>query len=216
MEHHVATRRWAPGTSTSRPAASGLFPAYGDGMPHITLNSAEPGIRGLLRYRPETGRPLSELAEVLLRGPSTLTRGERELIAAYVSALNDCRYCSSSHSASAAALLLGGMALVEQVRADADSAPVSAKLKALLAIAAAVQQSGLSVTAEQIAGARAAGASDLEIHDTVLIAATFCMFNRYVDGLATMAPDDPALYAAGAQHLIKEGYLPPAQPRRQD
>jgi uncharacterized peroxidase-related enzyme len=185
-------------------------------MPHITLNSAEPGIRGLLRYRPETGRPLSELAEVLLRGPSTLTRGERELIAAYVSALNDCRYCSSSHSASAAAQLLGGMALVKQVRADADSAPVSAKLKALLAIAAAVQQSGLSVTAEQIAGARAAGATDLEIHDTVLIAATFCMFNRYVDGLATMAPDDPALYAAGAQHLIKQGYLPPAQPSRQD
>ena len=105
-------------------------------MPYITLNSAEPGIRGLLRYRPETGRPLSELAEVLLRGPSTLTRGERELIAAYVSALNDCRYCSGSHSACAAAQLPGGMVLVEQVRADAASAPVSAKLKTLLAIAA--------------------------------------------------------------------------------
>jgi uncharacterized peroxidase-related enzyme len=187
------------------------FPAHGgERMPYITLNSADPGIRGLLRYRPETGRPLSELAEVLLRGPGTLTRGERELIAAYVSALNDCRYCSSSHSASAAAQLPGGMALVEQVRADASSAPVSAKLKTLLAIAAAVQQSGLSVTTEQIAEARAAGATDLEIHDTVLIAATFCMFNRYVDGLATMAPEDPAVYAAGAQHLIKEGYLPPA------
>jgi uncharacterized peroxidase-related enzyme len=185
-------------------------------MPHISLNSAEPGIRGLLRYRPETGRPLSELAEVLLRGPSTLTRGEQELIAAYVSALNDCRYCSSSHSASAAAQLPGGMALVEQVRADASNAPVSAKLKTLLTIAAAVQQSGLSVTAEQIAEARAGGATDLEIHDTVLIAAAFCMFNRYVDGLATMAPEDPALYAAGAQRLIKEGYLPPAQPCPQD
>ena len=183
-------------------------------MPHITLNSAEPGIRGLLRYRPETGRPLSELAEVLLRGPSTLTRGERELIAAYVSALNDCRYCSSSHSASAAAQLPGGMALVEQVRADADRAPVSAKLKTLLAIAAAVQQSGLSVTAEQIAEARVAGATDLEIHDTVLIAAVFCMYNRYVDGLAATVPEDPALYAAGAQRLIKHGYLPPALARQ--
>ena len=183
-------------------------------MPHITLNSADPGIRGLLRYRPETGRPLSELAEVLLRGPGTLTRGERELIAAYVSALNDCRYCSSSHSASAAAQLPGGMALVEQVRADADTAPVSAKLKTLLAIGAAVQQSGLSVTAEQIAEARAAGATDLEIHDTVLIAAVFCMYNRYVDGLATIVPEDPALYAAGAQRLIKHGYLPPALARQ--
>ena len=179
-------------------------------MPHITLNSAEPGIRGLLRYRPETGRPLSELAEVLLRGPSTLTRGERELIAAYVSGLNDCQYCSASHSASAAAQLPEGMALVDQVRADASSAPVPGKLKALLAIAAAVQRGGLQVTDEHIARARAAGATDLEIHDTVLIAAAFCMMNRYVNGLATIAPDDPARYAAGAQHLIKEGYLPPA------
>ena len=179
-------------------------------MPHISLNSAEPGIRGLLRYRPETGRPLSELAEVLLRGPGTLTRGERELIAAYVSGLNDCRYCSASHSACAAAQLPEGMALVDQVRADASDAPVSGKLKALLAIAAAVQRGGLQVTDEHIAARpRGRGATDLEIHDTVLIAAAFCMMNRYVDGLATIAPDDPALYAAGAQHLIKEGYLPP-------
>jgi uncharacterized peroxidase-related enzyme len=185
-------------------------------MPHITLNSEDPGIRGLLRYRPETGRPISELAEVLLRGPGTLTRGERELIAAHVSALNECRYCTASHSATAAAQLPGGMALVEQVRADAGHAPVSAKLKALLAIAAAVQRSGRDVTAELVAQARAAGATDLEIHDTVLIAAAFCMMNRYVDGLATTAPEDPALYAAGAQRLMSQGYLPPpAEPGSQ-
>lgn len=186
-------------------------------MPHIGLNSAEPGIRGLLRYRPETARPLGELTEVLLRGPSTLTQGERELIAAYVSALNDCRYCSSSHSACAAALLPGGMAVVDQVRAGPGAAAVPAKLKALLAIAAAVQQSGRAVTAEHVAGARAAGATDQEIHDTVLIAATFCMVNRYVDGLATIAPDDPAAYAAGAQYLVTHGYrLRPAEPGRED
>jgi uncharacterized peroxidase-related enzyme len=186
-------------------------------MPHIALNSAEPGIRGLLEYRPETARPLSELAEVLLRGPGTLTRGERELIAAYVSALNDCRYCSSSHGACAAAQLPGGMAVVEQVRADPGSAPVSAKLKALLVIATAVQRSGHAVTAAHVAQARAAGATDLEIHDTVLIAAAFCMFNRYVDGLATVSPDDPARYAAGAERLITHGYFPPpASPSRED
>jgi uncharacterized peroxidase-related enzyme len=185
-------------------------------MPHIALNSAEPGIRGLLRYRPETARPLSELTEILLRGPGTLARGERELIAAYVSALNDCRYCSSSHSACAAAQLPGGMTLVEQVRADLSTAPVPAKLKALLAIASAVAESGHAVTGEQVAEARAAGATDAEIHDTVLIAAVFCMFNRYVDGLATTAPDDPALYAAGAQRLIMQGYVvPPADPGRE-
>jgi len=166
-------------------------------MPHITLNSAEPGIRGLLRFRPETARPLSELTDVLLRGPSTLTGGERELITAYVSSLNGCRYCSAPHSATAAAQLPGGMALVEQVRADPGAAPVSAKLKALLAIAAAVRRSGLDVTAAQVAEARAAGATDLEIHDTVLIAAWSCLLNRYVDGLGAIAPEDPAVYAAG-------------------
>jgi alkylhydroperoxidase family enzyme len=108
----------------------------------------------------------------------------------------------------------GGMALVEQVRADAGNAPLPAKLKTLLAIAAAVQQSGLSVTADQVAEARAAGASDLEIHDTVLIAAMFSMFNRYVDGLATTVPSDPAAYAAGARRLISDGYLPPPSPAR--
>ena len=141
-------------------------------MPHIALNSAEPGIRGLLRYSPETARPLSELAEVLLRGPGTLTRGERELIAAYVSWLNGCRYCSSSHSACAAAQLPGGMAVVEQVRADPSAAPVSAKLEALLQIASAVVISGHAVAADHVTRARAAGATDREIHDTVLIAAT--------------------------------------------
>jgi uncharacterized peroxidase-related enzyme len=178
-------------------------------VPHIVLNSAEPGIRGLLRYRPETARPLSELTEVPLRGPNTLARGERELIAAYVSALNDCRYCSSSHSACAAAQLPGGMALVEQVRADPATAPISAKLKALLTIASAIGHGGSAVTAEHVAHASAAGATDMEIHDTVLIAAAFCMFNRYVDGLATIAPEDPALYAAGAQRLVTQGYLAP-------
>ncbi|MBV9793580.1 MAG: peroxidase-related enzyme [Actinobacteria bacterium] len=179
-------------------------------MPYIALNSDQPGIRGLLQYRPETGRPLSELAEVLLRGPSTLSRGERELIGAYVSSLNGCRYCTSSHSATAAAQLPGGLDLVDQVRADPVTAPISAKLRALLAIAAAVTHSGHDVTEADVAAARAAGATDLEIHDSVLIAAMFAMFNRYVDGLATIAPDDPAAYAAGAQRLVQQGYRLPA------
>lgn len=175
-------------------------------MPHITLNSDEPGIRGLLRYRPETAGPLNALAEVLLRGDSTLSRGERELIAAYVSGLNRCRFCASSHGAFAAAQLPEGQALVEQVHADPDGAPISAKLKTLLAIAAAVQQGGLQVTEKQVEAARTEGATDVEIHDTVLIAAAFCMYNRYVDGLATFAPDNPAAYASAAERIIAVGY----------
>jgi uncharacterized peroxidase-related enzyme len=176
-------------------------------MAHIALNSDEPGIRGLFQYRPETALPMNQLAEVLLRGDSALTRGERELIAAYVSSLNQCHFCTSSHAAFAAAQLPEGMELVDQVRKDADSAPVSPKLRALLDIAAAVQADGRNVTGEQADAARAAGAADVEIHDTVLIAAAFCMFNRYVDGLGTWVPDDPAAYAVAAEMIVAAGYV---------
>lgn len=127
-----------------------------------------PGICGSFWFRPKLARPLAELVEVLLRGPSTLTAAERALIAAYIADLNDCRYCYCAHSAYAAARLPGGMALVEQVRADPESAPIPAKLKALLKIASAVQQGGAG---HDLTAARAAGATEAEIHDCVLIAA---------------------------------------------
>jgi uncharacterized peroxidase-related enzyme len=181
-------------------------------MPHINLDNDAAGIGSLFMYRPETARPMSELAEVLMRGPSTLSRGERELIASYVSSLNDCKFCTSSHAAFAAAQLPEGMTLVDQVRADAGTAPVSEKLGSLLRIAAAVQRGGKNVSAQDVAAARESGATDLEIHDTVLIAAAFCMYNRYVDGLATFAPDDPAAYAAAADHIVTNGYVAAVAP----
>jgi uncharacterized peroxidase-related enzyme len=176
-------------------------------VPHVNLGNDLPGIIGLFHFRPETARPLSELADALLSAPSTLSRGERELIAAYVSGLNDCDFCAGSHSAFAAAQLPEGMPLVEQVRADLDQAKVPDKLKALLRVAGKVRISGKSVTDADVAAARAAGASDTEIHDTVLIAAAFCMFNRYVDGLATIAPEDPAVYQQQAKMIVSSGYL---------
>lgn len=179
----------------------------GDPVPHIALGNDEDGIVSLFAYRPATARPLSELAEALLRGPSSLSRGERELIASYVSKLNDCEFCTSSHAAFAAAQLPEGMPLVDQVRADLDAAPVPPKLKALLRVAGAVQRGGRHVRAEDVEAARAAGATDVEIHDTVLIAAAFCMYNRYVDGLGTTVPDDPSGYAAAAEVIVGDGYL---------
>jgi uncharacterized peroxidase-related enzyme len=177
----------------------------GGSRAHITLKSDEPGIRGLFRYRPEAALPLNQLSEVLLRGDSTLSRGERELIAAYVSSLNRCRFCFHTHAAFAAVRVPEGMALVDQVREDPGSAPIPAKLKTLLVIAAAVQRGGQEVTEEHVSAARREGATDDEIHDTVLIAAAFCMYNRYVDGLATLACDDPEHYAERAR--LTGGYV---------
>jgi uncharacterized peroxidase-related enzyme len=176
-------------------------------MAHISLPEGIPGIRGPMMFRPETARPMNELAEVLLCGPSSLTRGERELIAAFVSAQNECNYCQTIHGAIAACHLGGDEEIVRRVKFDFEQAAVSDKLKALLAIAGKVQQGGKNVTAAHIERARHAGASDLEIHDTVLIAAMFCMCNRYVDGLATWAPDDPEFYRQRAMKIAAEGYV---------
>jgi uncharacterized peroxidase-related enzyme len=180
-------------------------------MPHIDLPSGLPGIRGLLAFRPETAAPLRQLVDVLLHQAGSLSQGERELIATYVSSLNDCHFCQSSHGATAAAHF-GNEQLVLDVKRDIDSANISAKLKALLAIAAQVQKSGKNVTADAVGRARAEGATDIEIHDTVLIAAAFCMYNRYVDGLATWAPQDPSVYRADGVRLATYGYLPQIEP----
>ena len=161
----------------------------------------------MLRFRPQTAQPLMELAEVLLRGESTLTCGERELIAAQVSKLNGCDFCFNAHGTQAALHLDGGWATVDEVITDADGAPVPGRLRALLRIAVAVQAGGRSVTRELVAAAKAAGATDTEIHDVVLIAAAFCMYNRYVDGLATWAPTERDEYVEAGHRTLTHGYL---------
>jgi uncharacterized peroxidase-related enzyme len=176
-------------------------------MPHIDLPEGVPGIRSAMQYRPETAVHLSALAEQLLRAENTLPRGDRELIAAHVSSRNKTVFCEHSHSAFAAAQLDGGIELVEAVKRDPDSAPIEPKLRALLRIAGKVAVDGKSVTSSDIEAARVEGATDLEIHDTVLIAAAFCMYNRYVDGLDTWQPTDPQLYQERAHLLVENGYV---------
>jgi uncharacterized peroxidase-related enzyme len=182
-------------------------------MAHIKVRDGLPGIRALLDFRPETAGPLGALADALLHAPGTLPPGERELIAAYVSALNDCTFCHASHAAIAACQLTDGDVVVSAVVHDPESAPISDKLKALLALAARVQQGGRSVRPEDVARARNRGATDIEIHDTVLIAAAFCMFNRYVDGLDAPTPPDPGSYRARAQMVADHGYSASLPPR---
>ena len=185
-------------------------------MPHIALPEGLPGITSGFAFRPAAARQLRALAEELLRGPNSLSPGERELIAASVSSGNDCRFCRASHRAAAAHHFGGDYTLVDQVIAEPDQAPISPKLSALLAIAGKVRESGRDVMPGDIERARAAGATDLEIHDAVLIAAAFCMFNRYVDGLATWTPDgheSTTRWAADGH----EGYVPvdPRPPPRE-
>jgi uncharacterized peroxidase-related enzyme len=178
-------------------------------MAHIKVPSDIPGIRSLVMFRPDTGKHLYELAEILLRGDSPLSAAERELIAAYVSRRNDCVFCSCSHAAASRVHFGDQEGLVDSVLSDPATAPISAMLRALLVIADKTRERGNLVTPEHIAAARDAGATDRDIHDTVLIAASFSMFNRYVDGLDTLTPTDSAAYAPMGVRMATVGYVPP-------
>jgi uncharacterized peroxidase-related enzyme len=175
-------------------------------MPHINVDENLPGIRSLMAFSPGTATPMGDLANLLLRSNEGLSMADREMIAAHVSYLNDCFYCHQSHGAIAVCYLKGNDELVEQVKKDYTNADISDKLKALLAIAGSVQKGGKYVTPEQIERAKALGATDKDIHDTVLIAAAFCMFNRYVDGLAANTPTDVSTYPLRAQQIAERGY----------
>ena len=174
-------------------------------MPYIPLEQHLPGITGLLEYNKESAAPIRELTQILLRGPSTLTEGERELIATIVSYKNECTFCCTAHTAAADAFL-GEKDTIAKVKQNISTAPVSDKMKALLTIAAQVQKGGKNVTIELVEKAKDAGATDIEIHDTVLIAALFCLYNRYVDGLATALPADISYYDTLAERLVTNGY----------
>jgi uncharacterized peroxidase-related enzyme len=163
----------------------------------------------LLFYKGSTGKALSNLAHTLLHGPSQLTPGERELVASYVSSLNKCEFCHESHSASSGFHLNDSGSTAFSIKTDLENSAVSEKMKALLRIAALVQKSGRDVTPKSIEAARANGASDEDIHDTVLIAAAFCMYNRYVDGLATNLPAEKSDYIPMGKRLAQIGYKYP-------
>ena len=184
-------------------------------MAHITLPlDAPPGISGLLIQFPETASALRELVEVLMRGPSTLTSGEREIIASSVSYWNDCHFCHTAHGAAAAAHLGLELDLIDDIKMGLQKYEVSPKLRALLTIARHTQNSGKNVSTADVEVARTSGATDKEIHDTVLIAAAFCMFNRYVDGLGTWAPRGNEAFREIGQKMAHDGYMVPYRPSR--
>ncbi|MDF7818399.1 peroxidase-related enzyme [Runella sp. MFBS21] len=176
-------------------------------MPHISLPEGMPGILGPMNFSPQTADPMNALANALLQTDDGLSRGERELIATYVSSENDCFFCQTIHGA-VASHYLGDTdwSFVKAVKCDFEQTTLSDKMKALLSIAGSVQQGGKNVTTEQVEAAKKQGATDKDIHDTVLIAAAFCMFNRYVDGLATIAPTEENVYRLRALRIADNGY----------
>lgn len=183
-------------------------------MAYIETGIPQPGILELLFYKGSTGKALSNLTHTLMHGPSNLSSGERELIASYVSKLNDCDFCHRSHSEAANIHLNDNGTIVSCVIEDINKAPVSEKMKALLKIAGKVQQSGKAVSMDDINLAKEKGATDEDIHDAVLIAAAFCMFNRYVDGLGTTTARDDE-YPDMGKRLARVGYkYPPLFLRR--
>ncbi len=167
-----------------------------------------PGIIGLMVDNREFANPMNQLAHALLQKNEGLSAGERELIAAYVSQLNTCTFCCNSHYNASLAHFEMDARFVDvskdDVRTGVTIRPV---VKALLTIAAKVQDNGRKVLTEDIEAARQLGATDSMIHDTVLIAAAFCMFNRYVDGLGTWAPQEVQPYAETGRMLAHQGYL---------
>jgi len=184
-------------------------------MTYINTGINQPGIVELLFYKGPTGKALSQLAHTLMHGPSGLSTGERELIASYVSNKNNCEFCHESHRASANVHFRDQGRTVQCVVENMDKAPISDKMKSLLKIAGKVMISGREVRQQDIDDARAHGASDEDIHDAVLIAAAFCMYNRYVDGLGTSLPSDKRSYGPMGERMAKKGYkYPPLFLRR--
>lgn len=172
---------------------------------HITVPAGAPGIIGPMMAYPETTKPLNELADLLLfRESSTFSKAERETVANYVSFLNECVFCSESHAA-VADYHWKKPGMSKQVWESPAQAPISDRLRSLLHIASKVQKSARTVSREDIEAAKKLGATEHDIHDTVLIAAAFCMYNRYVDGLGTMAPPRGHEAYTGMGKMLGEG-----------
>lgn len=177
-------------------------------MSHIELSHPLPGIGGLLVTRQDTAGPLTDLAEMLLRtnASETFTSAEREMVAAYVSWLNECVFCSESHAAAANHHAKNDK-FAQTVWDEQFKAP-SARMEKLLAIAKKVQSMNFkSVSKADVEAAKELGATEKDIHDTVLIAAAFCMYNRYVDGLGTICPPrNDQMYKMMGAELADVGY----------
>ena len=175
-------------------------------MQHINLPYKFPGILHMFMYRAESAAQLDTLVKTLLHNPHpTLSPGERELIADYVSRFNTCKYCCNIHGAMAPRQPVENAGIVKQVLANPETAPVNNKMKALLKIAGEIQSGHGRLASDYIGFYRDKGITGQEIRDVILIADAFCMYNCYVAGLSTWQPDDVELYDKMEERYMREG-----------
>jgi uncharacterized peroxidase-related enzyme len=169
------------------------------------LPSLPPGavLLDVFRARPEIYRPLIDYHQALLRGPSPLSAGERELIAAYVSGLNACGYCHGVHAATAQAFGVPGETLTALL-ADVGSAPVAERLKPLLRYVGKLTSNPAKITPTDAEAVLEAGWDERALHDAVAVCALFNMMNRLVDGLGITG--DAEYFGVAADRLHGQGY----------
>lgn len=172
---------------------------------YINTGNDLPGIVGLFRYDPGTAQIFCQLAERLLQDDHIISKGGRELIAAYVSKVNNCDFCYNSHRAISEQL--NNDIIVKDVLDNNDLDCLPESFKALLKIAEALARNVQGVTSELVQEAYKHGATEEEVHRTVQITAAFCMYNRYVDGCGTHSASSKEEYVEMAKDLVENGYL---------
>ncbi len=157
----------------------------------------------VFRAYPQTARPLLDYHQALLRGPSPLSEAERELIAAYVSGLNACRYCHGVHAATAKAF---GMpeGTLGALLADVGTAPVTERMKPLLRYVGKLTLTPAKIIPGDAEAVLAAGWEEQALHDAVAVCGLFSLMNRLVEGLGITAGED--YFIAAARRLTGTGY----------
>jgi len=174
-------------------------------MPFLPSLRQGASLLDLFKAFPETSAPLIQFHEVLLRGPSPFTEGERELIAAYVSGLNHCRYCHGVHVATAE-LLGAPVNSVASAIDDLEAAPIASKMKPVLRYARKLTQQPGGVTQPDADAIFAAGWDETALYHTVAVTALFNFMNRLVEGVGIEL--DPSYVKPASERLAKGGYLP--------
>ncbi len=171
-------------------------------MTHLPSLGGDAVLLDVFRRYPGTARPLLDYHQMLLRGPSPITVAQRELIAAYVSALNACDYCHGVHAATAAAF---GVAedLVTDLLADVDTAPVDEPMKPVLRLVRTLTLDPSRVREADVAAVYAAGWDERAVHDAVSVCALFNFMNRLVEGLGITATPD--YYRTSSARLAGKG-----------